>query len=65
MPDPEFLIPLRWSFDHNVTAEIPAGGARYLDVLEVVSRPADKAGSFLTTAPQPPGVPVGWQEQGL
>jgi hypothetical protein len=54
MPDPEFLIPLRWSFDHRVTTEIPAGGARYLDVLEVISRPTDKAGAFLTTVPQPP-----------
>jgi hypothetical protein len=55
MPDMEFLIPLRWSFDHMTTAEIPAGGARYLDVLEVRRDPVSNATqAFLTTKPAPP-----------
>ena len=48
----EFLIPLRWSFDHQTSVELPAGGARFLDVLEVRHDSANMA--TLTTKPAPP-----------
>jgi len=53
MPDSEFLMPLRWSFTESAAVEIPPGGARYLDILEAISRPPGKAGAFLTTVRRP------------
>jgi hypothetical protein len=49
---PEYLIPLRWSFGHKTSIDLPAGGSRFVDLLEV--RHNAPAWAILTTVPAPP-----------
>jgi hypothetical protein len=48
---PEFLIPLRWAFTHEDAVSLTPGSARFVDVLELSRRCADRA--RLTTRPDP------------
>jgi hypothetical protein len=49
--DPHMLRPLRWSYEHKASVDLPSGGSRYVDVLEVSGETPHRATLTITEGP--------------
>jgi hypothetical protein len=62
--DPHMLRPLRWSFEHKPSVDLPAGASRYVDLLEV-SATERRHAALTITDPPPEGLHLLGRSDGL